>query len=132
MFDVKAYLGAFLAFMILDGTWLGVVAKGFYTRELGDRMRESPNMLAAGIFYLTYVAGIVLLAVAPGIAAGAWKTAALYGAVLGFVAYGAYDLTNYATLEGWPLRVVVVDLVWGTLLTAVSATAGYLAAQVGG
>ncbi len=129
--DSKAYLGAFVAFLILDGTWLGVIAKGFYADQLGDRLRRNPNMLVAGVFYLVYVAGIVFLAVEPGLAARAWKTAALHGAVLGFVAYGTYDMTNYATLEGWPVKVVVVDLVWGTLLTAIAATAGFWAAGVG-
>ncbi len=131
MLDLRAFLASFVTFLILDGTWLGVIAKRFYADCLGDRLRSSPNMIAAGVFYLVYVVGIVLLAVNPALAGGTWKTAAFYGAVLGAVAYGAYDLTNYATLEGWPLRMVIVDMLWGTLLTAITATAGFLAARGG-
>ena len=126
---VKAYAGTLVAFLALDAVWLGVIAKNFYAQRIGSLMRDSPHWGAAGLFYLVYLGGIVFLAVNPALTAGSWKTAALYGAVLGFVAYGTYDMTNWATLEGWPADMVAVDLAWGTCLTALAATAGYLAGR---
>ena len=126
---LKAYAGSLVAFLALDAVWLGVIARGAYNRWIGHLMRESPLWPAAAAFYLLYIAGIVLLAVQPGLESGSWKTAAFRGAVLGLIAYGTYDFTNYATLRDWPWTMVAVDLVWGTFLTGVAAAAGYFFAR---
>ena len=118
-----------MLFLGIDALWLGLIARRFYVDQLGALMRDSPNMLAAGGFYLFYVAGIVFFAVAPALAAGSWKTAALNGALLGLIAYGTYDMTNLATLKDWPVTMSAVDLIWGGVLTGASATGGYLAAR---
>ncbi len=125
MLYAKSYAATLLLFLATDALWLGVVARRFYVEQLGALMRESPAWIAAGGFYLFYVAGIVYFAVAPALGAGNWKTAALNGALLGLLAYGTYDMTNLATLKGWPLTMSLVDLVWGGVLTAASATGGY-------
>lgn len=104
--------------LIVDGLWLGLVAKGFYRRHLGAMLLDTFRLDAAAAFYLLYAAGVVVLAVQPALARGGAARAALLGGMLGLVAYAAYDLTNLATLRGFPPRVVVVDLVWGTLMTA--------------
>lgn len=104
--------------LVLDALWLGLVAKGFYRRELGPLMLEEFRLGVAAVFYLLYAAGLVVLAVEPGLTRGGVLRAAVLGGVLGLVAYAAYDLTNFATLRGFSLRMVVVDLAWGTILSA--------------
>jgi uncharacterized membrane protein len=121
-----AYAATALVFLGLDLLWLGVLARDFYTRQMGDLLREPPSLGIAGLFYLVYVGGILLFAVVP---AQSWRHALLLGLALGVVAYGTYDLTNLATLRRWPPALAAVDLAWGSALTALAALAGYLAAR---
>jgi len=104
--------------LVVDGLWLGLVAKGFYRRELGPLLLDSFRLGPAALFYLLYAGGLVVLAIEPGLSRGNVLRAAFLGGVVGLVAYAAYDLTNYATLRGFTPRLVVVDLVWGTLMSA--------------
>ncbi|MBB4955087.1 putative membrane protein [Agrobacterium vitis] len=121
-----AYLGTAFVFFALDYLWLSRVAIGFYKSQMGSIMREQPNFTAAGLFYLFYIAGIVYFAVAPAMNNGSVWTALLSGALLGLFAYGTYDMTNLATLKVWTLSLSLVDMAWGTVLTGLSAAAGYL------
>jgi len=123
---IIAYLGTALVFLAADAIWLGIAAKGFYATHLGGLLREQPDFAVAGVFYLAYAGGIVLFAVAPALESNSWRMALGYGAALGFLAYGTYDATNLATLKGWPPIVSIVDVVWGTAVTAASALAGLL------
>lgn len=122
-----AYCAAVIAFLIIDGLWLGVVAKSFYADNLGDLLRRRILALPAMAFYLMYTAGLVFLAVRPGQSDVGIASVALYGAIVGFLAYGTYDMTNLATLRDWPWIVSVVDLIWGTVLSASVATLSALA-----
>jgi uncharacterized membrane protein len=126
---VVAYLATAFAFLCLDFIWLGAVATGFYRSRIGELMLSQPNFMAAGVFYLFYVAGIVYFAVQPAMASGSWTTALVSGAILGFIAYGTYDMTNLATLKGWSPMVSAVDMAWGTILTSFSAVVGYAIVQ---
>lgn len=126
---VLAYVGTVVAFLGLDFLWLGTVATGFYRSRIGSLLLDQPNFLAAGAFYLFYVAGIVYFAVQPALVSGNWTTAAIAGAILGFIAYGTYDMTNLATLKNWSPIVSAVDMAWGTVLTSFSAVVGYWVAQ---
>jgi uncharacterized membrane protein len=126
---VLAYLGTAVAFLGLDFLWLGKIATGFYRSRIGSLLLDQPNFVAAGAFYLFYVAGIVYFAVQPALVSGNWTTAAVAGAILGFIAYGTYDMTNLSTLKNWSLTVSAVDMAWGTLLTSFSAVVGYWVAQ---
>jgi uncharacterized membrane protein len=126
MTHLVAYLTTAVVFLVVDAIWLGLVANRFYASQLGEMMRSPPDFRIAAGFYAVYVIGIVIFAVAPALEADAWRTALVKGALFGFFAYATYDLTNLATLEGWPLRLSVVDLVWGTGLTAGSALAGFV------
>lgn len=126
---VLAYVGTVVAFLGLDFLWLGTVATGFYRSRIGSLLLDQPNFVAAGAFYLFYVAGIVYFAVQPALVSGNWTTAAIAGAILGFIAYGTYDMTNLATLKNWSPIVSAVDMAWGTVLTSFSAVAGYWVAQ---
>ncbi len=118
-----AYAAAVVAFLIIDGIWLGLVAKNFYADHLGDLLRKNFLVLPGALFYLAYTAGLVFLAVRPGQPDLSLANVAFYGAVVGFLAYGTYDMTNLATLRDWPVIVSVVDLMWGTVLSASVATA---------
>jgi uncharacterized membrane protein len=106
----------------LDAVWLVLMGNRFYRSELGDLMRTEPNLVVAGLFYLAYVAGLVILVAGP--AEGDVLKALWMGAVLGFVAYGTYDLTNLSTINGFTPTVAAVDLAWGTSLSAVAAAGG--------
>ncbi len=126
---VAAYLGAGLTFAALDAVWLTTMSSRLYKPALGPILAEKPDMKAAVVFYLISIAGTVFLAVEPAVRDGAWQRAALNGAVLGFVAYATYDLTNQATLNVWSTRLTIIDICWGTVLTTVSAVGGYLAVR---
>jgi uncharacterized membrane protein len=117
-----------LVLLALDAVWLGVVARGMYARELGHLLAPSVRWGAAAFFYLLYVAGLLALVVAPSRAATAGE-AAWRGALFGLVAYATYDLTNLATLSGWPLSVTIVDLAWGAAITCATALAGRAVAR---
>ena len=113
------YVVAVVLFTAIDLIWLGFVAKAFYRSELGNLMTDNFNLGAAVLFYFVYAAGLILFVVSPTLHSGTWRDALLLGAAFGFVAYATYDLSNLATLKGWPLKLTIVDLVWGTSLTAV-------------
>ena len=107
-----------MAFLVIDGIWLGVVAKNFYAANLGELLRKDFLLLPSAIFYLMFTAGLVFLAVRPGQPELSLLNIALYGAVVGMLAYGTYDMTNWATLRGWSSTLSIVDTVWGTVLSA--------------
>jgi uncharacterized membrane protein len=117
---LKKYLFTLIPFLILDGLWLGLVAPSFYKTNIGHLMTDSPNMAAAGLFYLLYVAGVVVFVTGRE---GTLKQAALRGAFFGLLCYATYDLTNLATLRDWPLLVTAVDLIWGTFATTATSLA---------
>lgn len=125
-----AYAGTLIVFLAVDAIWLGLVARTFYRDQLGELMLPSPNLAVAAIFYVFFAAAIVFLAVLPGLAAGSLTTVIINGAILGLAAYGTYDITNLATLKNWPVMVTIVDMAWGTFLTAFAATCGFLAARM--
>jgi uncharacterized membrane protein len=125
---IAAYVATAIAFLGGDMLWLGLVARNFYRDRLGTLLAPHPIIPAAISFYALFVAGIVIFAVAPGLRDNSWKSALVFGALFGFFAYATYDLTNLATLRGWPIVLTPVDLAWGTALTAVAALAGYAAA----
>jgi uncharacterized membrane protein len=128
MMYLIGYAASLLVMAGLDFLWLSNTSAGLYHRDLGPLLAEDPNMVVAVIFYLTYIVGILIFAIRPGIGAGDWKIAALYGALFGFFAYSTYDLTNFATMKVWTLRVTLLDIAWGTFLTGVTASIGTLAA----
>ena len=129
LLQVKVYAASLMVFFALDLTWLGLVAKAFYRAQMGHLMRPDVQWPAALLFYLIYVAAIVILCVAPAVEKQSVGRAAALGAVFGLAAYAAFDLTSLALLKDFPSKVVVVDLVWGTVLTASVSAAGYMAAQ---
>jgi len=126
---LKLYLATLIAFFAVDMVWLGLVARTFYRKYLGFLMASSPNWLAAIVFYMLFVVGILVLAVLPGLEASSLRTTLLRGALFGLVAYATYYLTTLATVKNWPLVVTIVDLIWGTVLSTVVSYAGYVAGK---
>ena len=124
-----AYVATLIVFAVVDFIWLGFIAKDWYRNAIGPLMADKPNLAAAVVFYLLYIVGLMYFAVMPAFGADEWQRAALNAALLGLIAYATYDLTNLATLRGWPVSIVVADLVWGTFVSAVAATAGFFMAR---
>ncbi len=124
-----AYAAALASFLTLDAVWLGVLARDFYAREIGALLLDTPNWAAALVFYAAYTAGILAFAVWPGLAAGSWRKTAGLAAGVGALAYGTYDLTNLATLQGFTLHIAMIDLLWGVVVTTVAAVAAHTAAS---
>jgi len=123
---LKLYLLTIPVFFAIDLVWLGVVAKNLYQNSLSHLLSPTVNWPAALLFYLIYIVGIILFAVKPGLDAGSLAKAATWGALFGFFTYATYDLTNLATLRDWPIKVVFVDIAWGTLLCTLVASGSYL------
>ena len=123
---VKLYLVALPIFFIIDMFWLGVVAKGFYRKHLGYLMTPRVNWPAAIIFYLTFIAGVLIFVVIPARNADSLWTAVVLGVLFGFFTYATYDLTNLATVKDWPLVVTIVDLCWGMVLSGSVAVLTFL------
>lgn len=129
---IAGYLSAALCMLALDVVWLSATAQPLYRAQLGDLFRPDFGLQPAVLFYLLYIFGIVWFAVRPALATDQWTTALINGALLGLVAYGTYDLTNQATLARWSTLITIVDLCWGTFLTALAATAGFFGARAFG
>ena len=118
-----AYAATLIAFVALDAVWLSVMAQRLYQPAIGHLMREGFALQPAIAFYLLYILGLVVFAVAPGLARGHAAEAAWRGALFGLIAYATYDLTNQATLRDWPWSVTLADLGWGTAASALAAAA---------
>ena len=123
---LKLYLVSLAAFFAIDMLWLGLVARSFYQQYLGFLMSPSINWLAAIIFYLLFIVGILVFVVLPGLEKDSLKITLLRAALFGLITYATYDLTNLATLKDWPLLVTVVDLLWGTFLSVSVSLVGFV------
>jgi uncharacterized membrane protein len=125
---ILAFVASTAAMLVLDAIWLSTMAERLYRPQLGDLLADEFRPYPAFVFYALYLFGVVYFAVAPALRNGGWRNAALNGALFGLVAYGTYDLTNQATLRHWPVLVTALDMIWGALISAVAAVAGYAAA----
>ncbi len=123
---IKLYAIALPVFFAIDMIWLGLVAKNFYREHLGFLMKTNINWIAAIIFYLLFIFGLVVFVISPALAKGSWTHTLFYGALFGLITYATYDLTNLATIRDWPLNVTIVDLIWGAVLSASVSVIVYL------
>jgi len=128
-FYLKLYVLTVPLFFIIDLIWLGVVAKSFYQKNLKYILSPNVNWTAAIIFYLIYIAGILIFAVLPAVAKDSLRHAAVWGALFGFFTYATYDLTNLALLKDWPIIIVIVDILWGVVLCSAVATLSFFVAK---
>jgi uncharacterized membrane protein len=124
-----AYVATFVVMVALDLIWLRFASDAIFRPAVGEILTDKPNLVAAGLFYVFFAAGLIFFAVLPAVNSGRATTALLSGAFLGFLAYMAFDLTNLAILRLWSVRVSVIDISWGTFVSAVSAAAGFAAAS---
>ncbi len=122
---VKLFLLTALVFFAIDLVWIGVVASQFYERHIGSLLAPQVRWLPAILFYLIYITGLLVFAVLPGLSAGSLIRTVALGAFLGFFAYATFDLTCLALFKDFPVIVVVVDMVWGTFLSALVTASGY-------
>ena len=125
LFPLKLYLLTVPIFFLLDMIWLGVIARGFYRRNLAFILSPDVNWPAAITFYLIYIVGILLFAVFPALERPSLMRALVWGGLYGFFTYATYDLTNLALIKEWPLKIVVVDILWGMVLCASVATSSF-------
>ncbi|MEN9755159.1 MAG: hypothetical protein RLZ07_1541 [Pseudomonadota bacterium] len=117
-FYVLLWAIAFVLLLIIDMIWLMWLGRGFYVEEIGGLLLEQPNLIAAFGFYALYIAGLVYLVIAPAAEADSVMKAVISGAVFGLVAYATYDLTNLAVMKGFTLKIALIDMVWGMVLSA--------------
>ena len=124
----KLYIIALPILFAIDMLWLGVISKDFYRAQIGSLMKDNINWAAAIIFYLIFIAGLVLFVILPAVEKNSWTHALLFGAFFGLICYATYDLTNLAIAKDWPLLVTIVDMVWGAVLAASVSVATYFIA----
>lgn len=128
-FYIKLYLVTLTAFFVIDMLWLSLVARNFYRKQLGFLLSSQTNWVAALIFYVLFIAGILVFVVLPGLEADSLRTTILLAALFGLVTYATYDLTNLATVKNWPLTLTIVDMAWGTFLSIAVSCAGFFAGK---
>lgn len=127
---LMAYLGAGMLMAAMDAVWLSLANARLYRPILAPVLADGFRLGPAIAFYLVYLVGVLVFAVRPAMIDGRWGTASVMGALFGFFAYATYDLTNQATLAVWSVRITVMDMTWGTILTAAGATAGFFASTL--
>lgn len=115
---LKLYVVALCLFIVMDFLWLGLIAKDMYRHELGFLLAKQFKMIPALLFYFLYIAGLVFFCINPALNKHSSLLALAYGAFFGLIAYATYDLTNLATLNNWPTKVVIIDLCWGVAITS--------------
>jgi uncharacterized membrane protein len=123
------YFSTLAACFGIDLIWLSLMNSRFYKPHLAGLMSDKVNWLPAILFYFLFIMGMLVLVVLPAVDRGSWIRAMLTGGLLGMVAYATYDLSNLATLKNWPVILTIVDILWGTILSAVVASASYFIAK---
>lgn len=122
---IKSYSLTFIVFLVLEITWLLVIAKDLYAKELGYIMKAKPDLIPAAIFSLLFVGGLVVFVVHPALEQNSWTHALLAGIFYGLITYATYTLTNLANLEDWPIKVSIIDLLWGMILGGSASTISF-------
>lgn len=123
---MKSYAVTFTIFTVIELIWLLLIAKNLYEKELGYIMKEKPNLIAAVVFMLIFVAGLVFFVVNPALAKENWAYALFAGIFYGLVTYATYTLTNLSNLDSWPIKVSIIDLIWGLILGGSVSTISFL------
>jgi uncharacterized membrane protein len=119
------YIATGISFAVIDSVWLRTMYTRLYQPEIGEVLMKGFRGGPAIVFYILYILGMMVFAVGPALKSGQWQTALIQGAMFGFFCYMTYDLTNYATLKVWSLKVTILDMIWGTFLTGSASLAGY-------
>ena len=125
---LKLYAISVPVFFLIDFLWLGLIAKPFYDKHLGYILRSQVLWAAAILFYLFFLLGLVVFVIAPAVESGSLVKAILLGLFFGFITYQTYELTNYALVKDWPFIVVIVDIAWGMVLSALVSAVTFILA----
>jgi uncharacterized membrane protein len=125
MKDLFRYLVILFVFFAIDILWIGFIAKSYYAKSIGFLMKKNPNWIAAICFYLLYIFGLLFFVVGPAIEKQSMIYAFWVGGLFGLISYSTYDLTNLATIKDWPLKLTIIDLIWGCLLTGTTCLIAY-------
>ena len=121
---ISAYLASAIVFLVMDMVWLGYFALGLYREQMGSLLAQPFNMAAAAAFYILFLVGVMIFAVQPALDDGGVPRALMLGALFGFFTYMTYDLTCLAVIRDFPTKLALIDIAWGTVVTAVAAAAG--------
>ena len=127
---IVGYLVSGLVYAAGDMTWITLTGARLYRPVIGAVLADRFDPRPGVVFYLIYATGILAFAVAPGLRGGGWSRSGMWGALLGFVAYATYDLTNQVTLKVWSTRISVIDIAWGVTITALASALGCAAASI--
>lgn len=127
---ILLYFSTLIIFFIVDMIWLGVIAKKFYRDQLGALLLDNFKWAPAFIFYFMFICGLLIFVVIPSLEKKSLLYAVSFGAMFGLIAYATYDLTNLATLKGWPIHLTIVDMIWGAVLSAIVSSFSYLVAKI--
>jgi uncharacterized membrane protein len=109
------YVTTFVCFLGIDMIWLRLIAKNFYADQLGPLLREKPILASALLFYLLYPIGLMIFGILRAPDVTSLRSVFLSGALFGFFAYLTYDATNYAVMKDFPLKVAIIDTLWGAV-----------------
>jgi uncharacterized membrane protein len=123
---LKLYIATLIVFFAIDLLWIGIVARTFYRKQIGFLLAPTPNWIAAIIFYLLFILGLLFFVVIPGLNENSFKTTFIRAALFGLITYSTYDLTNLATVKDWPLLITAVDMIWGTVLSIAVSLASFM------
>ncbi len=129
MQSIVAFIATAAVFLGLDAIWLKTVIGPFFRERIGHIMREDPYLGVAAGFYTFFAMGIVYFAVMPALNSGSLKLALFNGAFIGLIGYGTYEATSMSIMKDWRWDMLILDVAWGVSVCAVSAAAGYLAAN---
>lgn len=122
---IKTYIVTLVVFFAIDILWLGFIAKDMYRNNIGHLMADKTNWIAAIIFYMIFIGGLIFFAINPALNKDSWTQALLLGSLFGFMCYATYDMTNLATLKDWSLKITIVDIMWGTFLNGLTSTVSF-------
>lgn len=126
---LKLYFTTFSVFIAIDMLWLGIIAKNFYTKQIGFLMKTNINWISAIIFYLIFIFGLVIFVINPSLEKNSLRQVILLGALFGLITYGTYDLTNLATIKNWPIIITIIDLFWGMFLATITSLISFIVAK---
>lgn len=127
--SLYVYLISFAVFIAIDFIWLAKLAPEIYRKSIGHLMADKPNLVAAGLFYLIFLFGLLIFVILPALDKGSLKHALLFGALFGLVTYATFDLTSQAVFKDWPTKITIIDLLWGSFLSASVAGVVYVIAK---
>jgi uncharacterized membrane protein len=123
--NIRNYFISLGVFLIIDMVWLAIIAKSLYSKYLGYLMASQVNFLAAFLFYMLFIIGLLVFVINPALSKGSWQSALFMGMFFGLITYATYDLTNLATVKDWPVLITVIDLVWGSFVSGLTAFISY-------